>query len=448
MRAIIVGAGEVGFHVAERLSRQGHDIVVVDASGDRLEHVQSRLDVEVVEGNGGSPLVMDKAGVDGAELLVAVTNVDEVNLVTCMVSRGRQEMTKVARVSNPDFYVGRLGFDPSRYGVDIMISPERALAIDTFRLLESTVATDIAVFADGRLQVISLPVLEAAPVVGKTMAEIAKRVGGLPMLVAAIERHGEAIIPTGATGVETGDQLYLVVTDESLTLALHLCGHERATLHRAMIAGGTYEAYYLATLLAKHHVQATLIVDDRTRAHEMAESLDKALVLHGDATDVELLEMEGVAEADAFVALTEHDQDNILSSLVAKHAGAKQVVTLVNRIEYIPVARGIGLDATVSPRLSVANAIMGHVHRGSIKSISAFKDMEAEAISFSVSAECPLVGRSLAEIDFPSGAIVAAISRGADVIVPRGTDSVEAGDYAVVFALPDVVEQVKELFPG
>ncbi len=448
MKAVIVGAGEVGYHVAERLSREGHDIVVVDQLTKRLDYVQAHLDVSVFRGNGASPAVLSKVNAADADLLVAVTSIDEVNLVCCMGVGTRAGMVKVARVSNPDFYAGGSVLHPGQYAVDVMINPERELALDTYRLLQSTAATDIAVFADGRLQVISLPVVEGAPVAGKTLAQIAAELGDVPMLTAAIERNGTCLVPTGASTIEVKDQVYLVVTPETHGLALEQCGHHRSTLKRVMIAGGSVEAYYLAQLLQQHEVHATLLVADPERAQEMAEKLDKALVLNGDATDVELLELEGVGDVDAFVAVTDEDQTNILSSLVAKHAGAKQVITLVNKIEYVPLARRIGLDAAVSPRLSAANAIMGHVHRGSVNRVSTFKDTGAQAISFRVSSASPITGKPLAETKFPDGAIVAAISRNEQMIIPRGKDMLMPGDSAVVFALPEAVANVVKLFPS
>jgi trk system potassium uptake protein TrkA len=213
-----------------------------------------------------------------------------------------------------------------------------------------------------------------------------------------------------------------------------------------MITGGSVEAYYLSGMLQQHRVQTTLLVADRHRAQELAEELDRVLVLHGDATDVELLELEGVGGADGFVAATERDETNILSSLVAKRAGARQVITLVNKRDYIPLARHIGLDASVSPRQSAANAILRYVRGGNVTRVATFEGSEAEAISFEVGAGAPVAGHSLAEAGFPDGAIVAAIVRGSDVTVPRGNDVIEVGDSVIVFTLPEAVARVGELF--
>ena len=448
MSVVIVGAGEVGFHVAERLSGEGRQVVVVDALLDRLDWVQSRLDVGVIEGSGASPAVLERAGVANATLFVAVTSNDEVNLVACMVAQGKPGMVKVARLSNPDFYTEAWRISPERFRVDVMINPERELALDTLQLLQSTVATDIAAFADGRLQLISLKVKADAPIMNRRLADVTAEIGDTPLLTAAIERNGTTLVPDGSTIVQAGDQAYVVTTADAVPKALALCGHEHKELKRVMVAGGSTEAYYLAELLQQHNVHATLVVQDRRRAQELAEKLHKALILNGDATDVELLEVEGVGEMDAFVALTDEDQTNILSALVAKQAGAKQVVTLVNKIEYVSLARRIGLDAAVSPRLSAANAILRQVRRGSVTRVSTFKDTDAEAISFAVSSASPFVGHPLRETKFPTGAIVAAILRGDEVIVPRGSDELKVGDTAIVFALRGAVESVTKLFPS
>lgn len=448
MRVVIVGAGQVGYHVAEKLSTERHDVVVVDVDVSRLDYVSSHLDVAVIEGSGVSPAVLHRAGIAKAGLLAAVTNIDEVNLVSCMAARTGRELVRVARVSNPDFYRHGDRLQPEHFGVDMLINPEREAALETLRLLQSTAATDVATFAGGAVQLVQITVAEQAPIAGRRLAEIGAQERDRTMLTVAIERRGETIVPSGATEVFPGDNLFVVATDRDIPRTLELCGYRRSRVSRVMIAGGSLEAYYLAQLLPGSGMEATLLVSDRERAHELAERLDKALVLHGDATDVELLELEGVGGVDAFVALTEEDDTNILSSLVAKHAGAKQVITLVNKSEYVPLARRVGIDAAVSPRLSAAGAILRFVRRGSVQRVTTFKGTDAEAIAFQVSAHSPVVGKPLADVGIPDGAIVAAIIRGRGVTVPRGHDVLAAGDTAIVFTLPDAVKAVTTLFPS
>jgi len=450
MRVIVAGAGEVGYHVAARLSREGQDVVVVDVKPERLEYVQTHLDVAVVEGSGASISVLEKAGIRGAGLLIAVTNVDEANLVSCMSVRGVKDLMRVARVSNPDFYSDGAHLNPEVFGVDVMINPERELALETVRLLKATAATDVATFAGGAVQLVGVRVTDDAPIAGKTLAEIGSEQGGEAMLTVALMRGGETIVPSGATEILGGDLVYFVVTGKRMPQGLEFCGYRQTSVRRVMIAGGSLEAYYLAGFLNQHGAQTIMLVKQRERAQELAERLDHALVLNGDATDVELIEMEGVAGVDGFVALTDHDEKNILAAVLAQHAGAKQVVTLVNKTDYVPLATRIGLDAVVSPRLSAANAILRYARRGTVTSVATFKDSDAEAISFHVASTSPLVGRRLADIDFPDGAIVAAIVRTAvsDPIVPRGADKLAAGDTIIVFALPDSVIPLTDMFPS
>jgi trk system potassium uptake protein TrkA len=446
MRVIVVGAGEVGYHVADRMAQEKHDVVVVDTSSARLDYVQSHIDVAVVEGSGASPAILERAGVKEGGLLIAVSNVDEVNLVCCAIARDNPELMKIARVSNPDFYSGKNRLEARGFGVDVMINPERELALETFRLLQITVASDVAEFAGGAVQVLRLKVLDDAPVAGRHMVEVGKELGTAPILTVGLERDGEMTVPRGKSEIHGGDYVYVAAAREAIPRVLELCGYRQTALNRVMIAGGSHEAFYLSRLLGQYRVQTILVVKERERAQELAEKLEKTLVLNADATDVELLELEGVGDVDAFVALTEKDETNILSSLMAKHAGAHQVVTLVNKVDYLPLVKRIGLDAAVSPRLSAANAILRHVRRGSVTRVATLKDSDAEVMQFEVSSTSPIRGRSLQDVDFPAGAIVATLVRGHRVIVPRGRDAAQPGDTAIVFSLPKAVSAVTELF--
>lgn len=447
MRVIIVGAGEVGFHVADRLSKEQHDVVIVDVAPERLDYVESHLDVAVVEGSGASPSVLERAGIKEAGLLLAVTSVDEVNLVTCMTVPARPGLVKVARVSNPDFYAERTALQPGTFGVDLLINPERELALEAFRLLQSTAASDVVVFAGGAVQLLGLWVAEGAPIANRQLATIGAGEARRQLLTVAVERAGETIIPTGSTEIHVGDHIYVIAAALEIPRALELTGHRHEKAQRVMLAGGSVETFYMAQLLQQHGLDTIAIVEDRERAHELAEKLERTLVLNGNVTDIELLELEGVGGMDAFVALTDYDETNIIASLVAKHAGAKQVITLVNKSDYVPLARRLGLDAAVSPRLSAASALLRYVRRGSVQRVATLQANDAEVLSLVVTPGSPMVGRPLAEAGFPDGAIVGAIVRGNSVVVPTGRDALRVGDSAIVFALPDAVGPVTRAFP-
>jgi trk system potassium uptake protein TrkA len=355
---------------------------------------------------------------------------------------------KVARVSNPDFYEERSALQPGPFGVDLLINPERELALEAFRLLQATAASDVVVFAGGAVQLLGLWVAEGAPIAGRPLAKIGAGESGRRLLTVAVEREGATIIPTGATEVRVGDHLYVIVAAGEIPHALELTGHRHEKAQRVMLAGGSVETYYMAQLLEQHGLDTVVIVEDRDRAQELAEKLGHTLVLNGNVTDVELLELEGVGGMDAFLAFTDSDETNIIASLVAKHAGAKQVITLVNKSDYVPLARRIGLDAAVSPRLSAASALLRYVRRGSVQRVATLQANDAEVLSLAVTAGSPLVGRALADVEFPAGAIVGAILRGNHVVVPTGRDTLRVGDAAIVFALPDAVRPVTLLFPA
>ena len=446
MRLLIVGAGAVGFHLARHLSEAGHDIVLVDEDSDRVAYAQAQLDILAIAGNGASLGVLQKAGIERIDLLAAVTNVDEVNLVACMSALQYDVDIKVARVSNPDYFSDAAGPGRGQLGVDVMINPELECARETYQLLQTVAATELAYFGGGRVQLIGLRVLPGAPVVGRTLAEIGAEVKDRRYLTAAIARDGETIIPRGHHRFEADDQVYIIGESRQMPRVLELAGYGRFRLRRVMIGGGSREAVYLAKILEEHDVDCTIVEADRARCAELAEQLTKTLVLHGNVTDPELLEMEGVDQIDGFVAFTDRDDSNLLGSLLAKSHGAKKVVTLMRTIDYIPLVSRVGIDAAVSPRLSAVNSIMKFVRKGSVLSVAALRGIEAEVIEFSVQPGSRAAGRTLAEIHIPEHSLVGTIVRGNEIIIPTGNSTLEPEDVATVLALPDAVREVERLF--
>ncbi|HUH12370.1 MAG TPA: Trk system potassium transporter TrkA, partial [Longimicrobiales bacterium] len=363
MRILIVGAGEVGFHLARRLSEEGQDVVVIESSEERAAYVSEQLDVLTVVGNGASLPILQQAGIARAELVMAVTSRDEVNVLSCLAASRYEVRFKVARVSNPEYYQEDSVLSREHLGIDLLINPERECAWETFQLLSSEAATDLARFADGRLQLIGMRVREGAQVAGKTLAELDQQLAGRRYVTVALVREGVTTIPRGASRIEAGDQLFVMAPSQEMPGIPPLAGYEEFKLRRVMIAGGSTEAYHLATYLEENRVGCTILDIDRRRCVELAEALPRSLVLHGDATDLDLLEMEGVEGVDGFVAFTGHDETNMLSSLLAKHSGARKVISLINRMEYVRLVNKVGIDAAVSPRLSTVNAILRYVRR-------------------------------------------------------------------------------------
>jgi len=446
MRVIIVGAGEVGFHLAERLSMEAQDVVVVETDPDRAERASQLLDVLTVVGNGASIPVLEEAGIRDARMLLAVTSMDEVNLISCLAATRMGVDYTIARISNPDYYTKGSVLSRERLGIDLMINPEREAARETFQLLQSAAATDVANFAQGQVQLVGLVVKDGAQIAGKSVARLGVELKEFHYVLAAIVRGGDTIIPKGSSRVEAGDHIYVLSPTQEVPSIPPLAGYEPFNLKRVMIAGGSAEGLFLAELLERHGIECTILDRDRRRCLELAESLPKSLVLHGDATDTELLEMEGVAGLDGYVAATGHDETNLLSALVAKSVGARKVVSLIERFDYLPLVPKVGLDAAVSPRMSAVNAILRYVRRGRVMTVATLKGIDAEAIEFRVTAEAPIANRTLAELEFPAGAIIGTIIRGEAIVIPRGGDTVLPGDEVIVFALPEAVPEIEKLF--
>ncbi|MBW3660717.1 MAG: Trk system potassium transporter TrkA [Gemmatimonadetes bacterium] len=446
MRIVVIGAGEVGWHLAARLSTEHHDVALIERDPDLAGRIQSRLDLLVVEGNGASLSCLEKAGIDRADMLLAVTNFDEVNLIACLIAEQFGVGLKVARVSNPEYYERQGVLAEGKFGADLLINPEKECAREIVKLFLRTGATDVAEFAGGRIVLLGLPVTDAAPVAGRTLEEIGRDVSGHHFLTVAIDRNGDTLIPEGSTRVEAGDEIYLVSEAPHLDEAYRLLGLERHRIRRAMLLGGGRVGLHLARILEAEGIHPTIIERSRDRCVDLAESLDLALILNGDATDIELLRQEGIAETDALAAVTNEDETNLLASLLCKHLGARKVIALMKRSEYIPLVSRIGIDAAVSPRLSTANRILQHVRGSHILSMAVMERNRAEAIEFELVEESRAVGRPVSQLDLPRGAILGSIQRGGEARIVRGDTTLEAGDRIVVFALPDAIEETAEYF--
>ncbi len=446
MRVIIVGAGEVGFHLAERLSLEAQDVVIIEMDPERAERASDVLDVMTIVGNGASIPILEQARIRDASMLLAVTSKDEVNLISCLAATRMGVDYTIARISNPDYYARGSVLSRERLGIDLMINPEREAARETFQLLQTEAATDVANFAHGRVQLVGLRVRKSAPVAGKSVARLAAELKGFLFVLVAIVREEETIIPTGASRVEAGDHIFVLAPTEDVARIPPLAGYEPFNLERVMIAGGSSEGLFLAQTLEKHGIECTILDRDRRRCLELAEALPKALVLHGDATDTELLEMEGVGGLDGYVAATGHDETNLLSALVAKSVGARKVISLIEKFDYLPLVPKVGLDAAVSPRMSAVNAILRYVRRGKVMTVATLKGIDAEAIEFKVTRDSPIAHKTLAELPFPPGGIIGTIMRGEEILIPRGDDMVLPGDEVIIFALPEALPEIEKFF--
>jgi trk system potassium uptake protein TrkA len=443
MKIIIVGAGAVGSIVARRLSHERHDVILIESEDEIVREAQQSLDALVVPGNGASARVLQDAGVEKADILIAVTNVDEINILACMTAARLGVTTKLARVRNADYYLDN---EPAFEGVDAMINPDRVAVEEIHELLLQKAATDIYEFADERVQVLGARVEAGSVVADRSLREIEQQVGSRWALVASLTRDHQTIIPCGEDVLQEGDQVFLVGRRAKIFDALKLFEVPSHPVETAMIVGANRIGIALADQLSHEGIAVKLIDASAGRASRASVRLDKALVLHGDPTDLEFLQSEGIEEMDGFVSVSDDEEMNLTSSLLAKVNGARKTVCLIKRPNYVPLTTMIGVDAAVSPRLSTANAIMKYFRQGQVLSHTSLRDNAAEVLELEAKENSAIVKKPIAELEFPRHALVGAIIKPYQVVVPRGGDVVEAGDKVLVFALPQAVRAVEKLF--
>ena len=440
-----MGAGAVGFYLARRLAEEAHEVTLIDRDPIKVQRAKDNLDILAIRGNGAAIPVLEAAGLADTEILMAVSGSDEVNLVACLVASKRGVPVKVARISHPEYHAPQSILSKEDLGVDLIIGPEQECAWEAFGLLNTSAATDLARFAGGKIQLVGMRVLPDAPVVGKSIRQVDQEVQGLSFVIAAVVRGKDTVIPTGSTVIESGDKIFVLGPARRIRSLPTLAGHDPFNLRRVMIGGGSDEAVYLAQHLLDHGVHCTILEKSKVRCRELAEILPGALVLHGDTTDLDLLEMEGVEGIDGFVALTNRDEVNMLAALLAKTCGAIRSIPLIHKMEYMSLVERVGLDAAVSPRISAANAILRYTRRGPIASIATLKASDAEAMETVVGAGARIVGRPLRDLNLPAGSLLGGIVRGDDVIMPRGDDVLQPGDHAIFFVLPEAIAGVEKL---
>lgn len=446
MKIVVIGAGEVGTHITSHLSQEGNDIIMVEQDAVRASQADRTLDAMTVQGNGASVSVLDAAGARGADMIVAVTDVDEVNIVACVSGKTLGIPRRIARVKNVDYY--RHGADRSmrEVGVDLMINPDLVAALEIERLISLPGASDVSDFGNARVRMIGLYVSEEAPVLGKSLREVDSLFGVQPATVVSVVREGKTLIPDGDTVLQAGDHIFMVGLRAAMPTLMSLLGVYVEPARNVMIVGAGPISRHLANYLVDHKIQVKMIEVKRDKAERVADELDKVMVLVGDGTDVELLESEGVRDVDAFIAASNDEETNIMSCLLARHLGAEKTISVIRRSNYVPLVPVVGIDAAVSVRLSTAAAIMKFCRRGEIVSFAQLKENEAEFLELVAHADNAITRKPLTDLNFPKGAIVGAIIRGKDVVIPRGDTQVADGDRVVVFALPEAVEAVEKLF--
>jgi len=445
MSIIIIGAGEVGYHLAHRLSQEKKDVVIIDRDPDKVRRVQNTLDVQVIHGSGASMSVLRQAGISEASMVIAVTNSDEVNMISCLVAGVQDSVPKkIARVRDPDYSALFPLFGKEHLDIDLVINPDHEVVEMILKLMEVPGAVEVVDFADGRVRMVGLPLLAESPLAGKTLAEAAQMYPHSGILIVAVQKGDKVSIPKGPDLLAPNDLLYMVMARDKTREALESSGHRRPPIKRVMILGGTLIGLELAKNLENRGIQVKIIEQNEARCLEIAEKCSRAVVLRGDATYQDILIEENAGQMDTFIAVTEDEETNVMISLLAKKMGVRRVITLINKVSYSPLVHSIGVDVVVSPRLAAVNKIMQFIRRGKILSISSLPEENAEAFEAVALETSDLVGRPLRELDFPKGAIVGALVRDSEVIIPDGSTVIQPGDRVMIFALTSAIHEVEK----
>jgi trk system potassium uptake protein len=441
MRIVIVGAGAVGSYLAERLSAEGQDVVVIEDDEERAAELQERIDALVLTGNGASPAVLEKAGVERAELLIAVSNSDGANVLACHVAAELGVKRTVARVEEPEMREAVAGLE-----VDFVIDPGEEGADELVALVRQSGVSELVEFGEGKLALVGATIGQGAPIAGRTLAQLRRVQWGWEWVVAAIVRHGTTYIAHGDNIIEPGDHVLLMVAAEDVERSTELLGVRHHPIHRVVILGSTRLAELTVDRMLGAGFEVVLIDQDPKRCRRLASNHGRALIICDDPTDPAVFENIGLDARDAVLALTGWDEVNILGCLVGRAMGAAATVSRFNRIEYVRLLAGVGIDAAVSSRLIAAGAILRFVRRGRVHAVATFQDTDAEAIELEVDADSRAVGKALVDLGMPRGTVVGGILRRHQTFVPTGATAVQAGDRVIVFSMPACIAAVEELF--
>ncbi len=450
MKILILGAGQVGSTVAESLVSEANDITVIDSDAAKLALLQERLDLRTLVGNASNPSVLEQAGIADTDMLLAVTQSDEVNMVACKLAASLYNTpTRIARIRSTDYLSRPELFNKNNFCVDFSICPEQILTDYISKLIEFPEALQVLQFAEGRASLVAVRAFKGGPLVGKPLSFLHTHMPHVDARVAAIFRKDSPLIPEGDTVIEEGDEIFFIAASKNIRDVLKEMRRMDKPAKRVMIVGGGNIGRRLARALEQDY-QVKLIEFNKKVCSKLAGELAKTLVLNGDGTDEKLLQQENVGEVDVFCALTNDDENNIMSSLLAKQAGARKVIALINRSAYVDLVQGGKIDIALSPAQVTIGSLLAYVRQGDVAAVHSLRRGAAEALELVAHGDrksSRIVGRRIDEIDLPKGATIGAVVRGDEVIMGHHDTRIEADDHVIVFVINKaMVKKVEKLF--
>ncbi|WP_455197008.1 Trk system potassium transporter TrkA [Kaarinaea lacus] len=450
MKIIVLGAGQVGSSVAEVLAKEANDITIVDTDGKKLQELQDRLDIRTVQGQAAHPEVLGRAGGEDADMIIAVTNQDEINMVACQVAYTLfHTPTKIARVRGVEYLSHPQLFTQEALPIDVLISPEQLVTDYVQRLIEYPGALQVLDFADGRVQLVAVRAYYGGPLVGHELKTLRDHMPGIDTRVAAIFRRGQPIIPEGDTIIEADDEVFFIAAKRHIRVVMKELRRLDRPVKRVIIAGGGNIGTRLAKAL-EHNYQVKLIDHNPERSKAISEQLDRTIVLFGDAADEELLMEENIEHTDVFCAVTNDDEANILSAMLAKRLGARKVMALINRAAYVGLVQSGIIDIAISPQQATIGSLLAHVRRGDVTAVHSLRRGAAEAIEAVAHGDVNssrVVGRAIEDIVLPPGTTIGAIVRDKEVIIAHHDTVIESDDHVILFVVDKKrIPEVERLF--
>lgn len=450
MKIIIAGDGKVGFTLSAHLSREGHDITIIDNRPDVLQKTIEALDVITIKGNGASVSVLEKAGAAEADLLIAATSTDELNMLCCLLAKRLGVPNTIARIRNPE-YSAQLYMMKDEMGLSMVVNPEQTAAVEISHLINFPSAINVGVFAGDRVYMVEYKVQPDNPLAGQTVSKLHRNYSA-DVLICAVYRKTEIFIPKGDFVIEANDHIYLAGEYNSIRKYITSLGHRDNKVKSVMLVGGGLIAQYLCHILTQFGVSIKIIEKRESKCEQLCESIPQALIIHGDGTEKELLDSEGIGQIDAFVALTDMDEENLIMSMYAAYKNVSKVITKINRLEYTDMIQKAGIDRVISPKYLAANHIVRFVRgmqkqKGSdIKTLYRIMGKSAEIVEFVATDLTRHLGKPVSELPLKDDLLIATIVRGDDVIIPKGGDSILAGDHVIVATLMNQLEDLNEIF--
>lgn len=450
MKIVILGAGQVGSTVAENLVSEANDITVVDLDAGRLKDLQDRLDLRTLVGNAAYPSVLANAGIEDSDMVIAVTQSDETNLVACKLAAELFNVpTRIARIRATEYQNNARIFSTAGFAVDFSICPEQLLTEYIVKLVQFPEALQVLEFAKGKVSLVAVRAFDGGPLVGHPLSDMRRHLPNLEARVAAIFRGDRPLAPEGDTIVEPGDEVFCLAATEDIRQVMRELRRMDKPVRRVMIAGGGNIGMRLAQALERDYV-VKIIEYNKRRCDLLSSTLEKTLVLQGDVTDEELLENENVDEMDLFIAVTNDDENNIMASLLAKRMDARRVISLINRRAYVDLLQAGQIDIAIAPAQITIGSVLSHIRRGDVMQVHSLRRGAAEALEAVVHGDkksCPCIGRRIDEIELPRGASIGAIVRGEQVLMPHHDVVIQSEDHVIVFVTnKKTMPQVEKLF--